>query len=436
MTAPRRNILQTARSLLFSLSGEGMQSGFHFALNLSLIKLLSAYDFGLFAIVFALGAVALNYLEALVSIPATVRIARLTRRSAIDYHDVAFGSVALTISAAMGVALALGLWFTLGHITAALAGGAFVTLWTLRHHVRSTVFARHEVTAATAADFSYAVCGIVFVALALAWPGHFSRVTGVLLALAAAHAAAIVIAFAVLRVRPRASLRRSIWQRYGGIRTDVGWSLVGVVTWSVQSQALLVLVAAFAGPAAWAPIAAGMVLLSPMRPAIVALINVFRPKFARALAEHRIAEVRTAMYSLTAMITLACLCAATLIWLGWPCIQAHLFAEKFAYAPMALIVALCGSSMLIALTYFVPLAMVQAAGDYRSIALATTFGAIAALSAVPILLSVTTVAWSLAGMAAGEAVCGAYLWFAAHRILRQRSAASHEPPVGASQARA
>ena len=68
----RRNLIQTARSVLFSLGGEGLQSGFHFVLNLTLIRLLSTYEFGSFAIAFALGAVAITYMNALVSIPATV----------------------------------------------------------------------------------------------------------------------------------------------------------------------------------------------------------------------------------------------------------------------------------------------------------------------------------------------------------------------------
>ena len=38
-----------------------------------------------------------------------------------------------------------------------------------------------------------------------------------------------------------------------------------------------------------------------------------------------------------------------------------------------------------------------------------------------ILLAVTSVAWSLAGFIAGEAVCGIYLWIAAQRILRERA---------------
>ena len=51
-------------------------------------------------------------------------------------------------------------------------------------------------------------------------------------------------------------------------------------------------------------------------------------------------------------------------------------------------------------------------------ALATTFGGIVGLATVSVLLNVTSVAWSLAGVVAGEAVCGIYLWIAARRILR------------------
>jgi len=380
-----RNLIQTARSVLFSLSGEGLQSSFHFALNLTLIRLLSTYEFGSFAIAFALGAVAITYMTALVSIPATVLMARLKRSGAVNYQDVVFGSVALVVSAAMGTAIGLGLWFVIGHAAAAFAAGAFVGLWTLRHHVRFAIFARHRIAAATASDFSYAASGIVFVIAALGMRAHISPVTGVLLALAGANLLAIIVAFRVLCVRPRVTFRRSVWRRYGAIRSDVAWSLVGVVTWSIQSQALLVLVAAIAGPAAYAPVAAGMVLLSPLRPAIWALINVARPKFAVALADGKTRQVSMILCSLCAIVALSCLAAGAVIWLGWAYLEAHIFDGKFSDAQMPLIVGLSGLSALIYLTYNVPLALIHAAGQYKPAALATTFGAVVGLTSVAIL---------------------------------------------------
>jgi hypothetical protein len=257
----------------------------------------------------------------------------------------------------------------------------------------------------------------------------------VLLALAGANLLAIVVAFRVLCLRPRVTFRPTVWRRYAAIRSDVAWSLVGVVTWSVQSQALLVLVAAFAGPAAYAPVAAGMVLLSPLRPAIWALINVARPKFAVALAQGKMRQVSAILYSLCAIVALSCLAAGVVIWLGWAYLEAHIFDGKFSDAQMPLIVGLSGLTVLAYLTYNVPLALIHAAGQYKPVALATTFGAVVGLTSVAILLKVASVPWSLAGMAAGEAVCGIYLAAAAIRILRQRAAPAWRkgtPPINAA----
>jgi O-antigen/teichoic acid export membrane protein len=86
----------------------------------------------------------------------------------------------------------------------------------------------------------------------------------------------------------------------------------------------------------------------------------------------------------------------------------------------------------------VPLALIQAAGHFRPVALATTFGALVGLCTVSILLSVTTVAWSILGVIAGEAVCGIYLWIAARRILRQHTAPAWKtaaPAAGIAEVR-
>ena len=76
------------------------------------------------------------------------------------------------------------------------------------------------------------------------------------------------------------------------------WSLVDATTWNVQSQALTFLVAAIAGPAAYAPVAAAIVLFSPLRPAISAVVNVFRPDFASALAARQYRRVTLTLYAL------------------------------------------------------------------------------------------------------------------------------------------
>ncbi len=416
-----RDIVRLGRNFLLSLGGEGLQSGFHFVLNLLLIRLLSPHDFGVFAIAFVLGGISLTYGNALVSTPAAVMMPRLKSRGAVDFQDVMLGSIALVISTGIAIIVAAGLWFATGQMAEAIAGGAFSGLWTLRNHVRSVMFARHAMISATLSDVSYTVTGVVSVGGVLLLLPDFPRLTGVLLALTAANIVGVLVALRAIGRPARVSFRRNVWRRYRAIWSDVAWSLVGTTTWAVQGQALVFLVAAIVGPAAYAPLAVGMVLFTPLRPAISAFINVFRPDFGTALAQGRLDRLRTTMRSIVALIILACVAVGGAIWLGWPLLETHLFAGKFDNAPMPLIVALSGIAVATYSAYNVPLALVQGAGEFRPVALATTYGAIVGLTSVSILLAVASVAWSLAGFIAGEVVCGIYLWISAQRILRERA---------------
>jgi len=49
---------QLVRRLVLMIGGEAMQSGFHFALNIALLHMLSAQGYGLFAIGMVMGGVA------------------------------------------------------------------------------------------------------------------------------------------------------------------------------------------------------------------------------------------------------------------------------------------------------------------------------------------------------------------------------------------
>lgn len=415
-----RDLIQLGRNFLLSFGGEGLQSGFHFLLTLLLIRLLSVHDFGIFAIAFVLGGIALTYGNAFVTVPATVRLARLKSPGSVDYLDVVFGSIALLVAIAAALLSALALWLTTDHALEALAGGAFAGSWTLRNHVRTVMFARRAIAASVASDFSYSAFGIAFVAL-LVWRSNVS-ITSVLWALATANVVAIAVALRAVN-RPRVSYRPRTASHYGAIWPDVRWSLVAATTWNVQSQALTFLVAAIAGPEAYAPVAAAIVLFSPLRPAISAVINVFRPDFAAALAARQYRRVTITLYSLYAIIALTCAAVGVAIWLGWPLIETYVFAGKFTDSAMPLIVGLTGLSVLIYSTYNAPLALIQASGAFKPVALATTFGGLVGLISVSTLLAVTSVAWSLAGVVAGEAVCGLCLWIAARRALRAHSPA-------------
>jgi O-antigen/teichoic acid export membrane protein len=422
-----RDLARSARNFILSLGGEGVQSGFHFILNLFLIRLLSAYDFGVFAIAFVIGGIAIAYGNAMVTVPAAVHIPRLKSPGAADYQDMMFGSIALLLSSAFAVVAAAGLLLTIRDVEESLAAGALTGLWTLRNHIRTVMLARHMAPAATVSDVSYTISGVGFIALAIFLNADGAQATSALWGLAAANLLAILVALRSLGRPIRVSFRRSVWRRYRAIWMDVAWSLFGTTTWNIQSQALTFLVAAIAGPAAYAPVAAGMLLFTPLRPAVNAFVNVFRADFVRALTQGRFRDLNLTLHAVCGVIVLACVAVGAGIWLIWPLLEAHVFAGKFTGASMPLIVALSGLSAVTYLTYNVPLALIQAAGHFKPVALATTLGGIVGLCATSLLLHVSTVAWSLAGVVAGEMACGIYLWISAQGILRQRTAPAWQP---------
>ena len=90
------------------LSGELIQSLFHFVLNILLVRELDAHDYGLFAIVFTVGAVGITYIRALVAVPATLHLARSLGRPAALGYDVMFGSGAALVSVLMAFAIGVG----------------------------------------------------------------------------------------------------------------------------------------------------------------------------------------------------------------------------------------------------------------------------------------------------------------------------------------
>lgn len=428
-------VLRLGRRFILSLGGEGTQSAFHFLLNLFLIRLLNAHDYGVFAIVFVLGGVALTYCNALVSVPTAVHLPRLRSPGAGRYQEVMLGSIALLFALAVGIAVATGLFLTLRDLEQSLAGGTFVGLWMLRNHVRTVLFAYKKNAIATLADVSYTIGGVAFVALMLRLHSVGAGATSAIWGLALANLLGIAVALFVRRSPLRVSYGSSVWRRYRKIWRDVGWSLVGTTTWTIQGQALAFLVAAFAGPSAYAPVAAGALLFSPLRPAVSAFINVFRTEFVVAVAEHRYRRLSAIVHAVAGAVALACMGVGVGFWLGWPLLEKYVFAGKFADASMPLVVTLSGVAATLFLTYAVPLTLIQAAGNFRAVAIATSLGAVTGLAVTSILLSVTSVAWSILGLVAGEAVCGVYLWLAARDVLRAAAAASAWQSANAVPAR-
>ncbi|WP_181703373.1 hypothetical protein [Chthonobacter albigriseus] len=390
--------LLPARMLHFGVmvGGEAIQSGFHFALNILLMHLLSARDYGIFALLMVIGGLGLTYVRSLTGMPATIRIARSTTRHAVTAYDITFGTAAVVISILAGgiAGLLLHLWLEAGQV----AGGAFVALWSLRSHLRSTFFARSRRVEATIGDLAFALSGAGGTALSL-WFGGDTLVH-IIEVLVVANLVGIVVMLALVRQPVRLSFRRAARRRYGAIWRQLVWSSLGITTSNLQAQGIAFLVTATSGPAAYAPIAAAMVFFAPLRLVSTALVNLTQPELSSLLSRGQTEAAKGLIRYWTLIV-----CAGTVAYGAMAAaVTPFIHTPALQDAP---VFALCFFAWVIytaALLYVVPWAALEVLGDFRAIAITTFVAAVTSLTSVILLLWLVPTAYALAGAAVSELV--------------------------------
>ena len=390
------------RRLTLVLGGEAMQSGLHFGLNLALIALLPAQDYGTFAFTLVLGGVGLTYVRSLTAMPASTYIGRARNAVAANFYEGAFGAAALALCAAMAV-IAGAVLATFGE-KAALSGAAVVGLWSLRSHLRTIGFARRHAIAVTVGDAAFAATGALASAAAL----HFAsdRLEGVLLALALANVAG-ALALSVMRgAAPLVDFGRRARRFYLSLAWRLAWSLYSVTAVILQGQGVAFLVVAFAGPAAFAPIAAMMAFFAPLRIFALSLGNMLQPEISRLAADANEAGWREMRKTWTLR---ACLIALVYGEIGFAVIP-HLHLRSVQHQPIIFVALLAWALYATVLAYLLPRILLEARLRFREIAFVTTIGAAVGLAVTVVILAVAPPAYAIFGAVLGEAVVGAATW--------------------------
>jgi O-antigen/teichoic acid export membrane protein len=210
--------------------------------------------------------------------------------------------------------------------------------------------------------------------------------------------------------RIRVSFRARTFRRYGRFLPAILWSLAGVGTAIVQGQSQMLLVAGIAGPAAFAPIAAGFVLASPIRVLNGSVVNVLLPELSRRSETRDAASIHRLLILSAQCPLLFGLAYGACLLLAWPLARSVLYAKQFADEPMGLIVTM---AWLTAMTYtaYQPFrALAQSQSRFRDITLATLAGGVTGFVAVLLLLLTFSPATSTGGLLVGEATTMFLLW--------------------------
>ena len=209
-------------------------------------------------------------------------------------------------------------------------------------------------------------------------------------------------------------------RRYRRLWRSFAWSVAATATANLQGQGPMLLVGLLAGPAAYAPIAAVLVLFSPLRLLGTVVVNLTQPEMARLIAAGEARRLRLVAAAGSAVLTAACLAyGAALLLLAGP-IEAHLFAGHFAREPFALIVALVFATVTLTMLYAGPKTLLETRRGFRSLAAMALASAGLGMSLVAALVVLVAPAWSMAGVAASEIVVLIWCW---RSVLHGREAA-------------
>ena len=354
------------RRLVLGLGGEGMQSGLHFALNLTLVALLPPHDYGVFAFTLVLGGVGLTYVRSLTAMPASIYIGRARRDTFSDFYEGAFRAAALVWCFVMGAiaGLILSAWSD----SAACSGGAVVGLWSLRSHSRTVGFALRRPGAVTLGDAVFAATGAAGSALALGYAAD--RLQGVLLALAFANFAGAATILIARGAAPRLDFGRRARHFYFRLALRLVWSLFSVTAVILQGQGLSFLVVGVAGPAAYAPIAAMIAFFAPLRIFAFSLGNMLQPEISRLAANGDDAGWRALRTTWTLRATALALLYGDL-GLG---IIPRLHLRSVQGQPVLFIAIFAWTLYAIVLGYLMPRLLLEARMRFREVAVLTTMG--------------------------------------------------------------
>ena len=390
-----------------------------FALSLSLLKLLPPADFGRFAFLLVLANFSTGVWSALFCAPLPILLHEGDR--------VARDGVLRTLfSTNLLVALAAGLFFAgmaaavgMSPLATALFAG-FGAIALLRWFARAYAYATGAPIRVVLSDFLYST--LLLLCLGTMLLGHLGSLTfaygalfgSVTLALAPFGPRYLIDQFGRFSARAVPGYAM-MWRRFSG------WSLLGVLTTEATANSHAYLVTALLGPAAFAPIAASALAMRPMSVAINALTEYERAQMARQIAEGRLDETTSSIRHFRLALAAA--------WIG----TVGLVATVAVIAPRAIIpprydLAFVGTGMAlwmvvagIRMGRTPESALLQGAGAFRPLALASVWSAGVSVVAVVILLLMGGPLWSIVGIGGGELIYAMWIWRQARRWRERTS---------------
>lgn len=400
-------------------------AGAQFALSLALLRTLPPDQFGVFSFLLVTSQFSAGLLGALFCAPLPVLVARRQPDRQPRMLSALFG--ANLVGAAFAFLVFGVLAARLGtSAVAVVLFAAYAAVSLLRWFARTYAYATGRPLRTMWSDLVYSGALLAGTAIAfLKGSGTLDAAFGALLV----GAAAGMLPFGAAHLRRQCAWTSfDVLRDYGVVwREHSSWSLLGVVTTEATANAHVYLVTALSGPSVFAPVAASALLIRPIQVAMNALMEFERAQMAAQIGDRRIAAAGASVRFFRLMLTAAWTVTAAAALLILAARPGLLFPSHYDLAALRLGAALWLGVAGIRLWRTPESALLQAAGAFKPLALASVASAGVSVAAVWALLSAFGVIWSIAGIGFGEAVFAWCTWRQARRWRIQAMAA--QPPV-------
>ena len=377
----------------------------HLAVQLFSIHHLGTSAIGTLAFLLVIIQFGYGLSNALVSTPYTIAVNQTDGgdRAGFDF----FFPVNLMLSLSQGLICAAIAWATASP-QAALMFGLAGTLSLIRWFGRSNAYAHHAPARAARSDLAYA--GTIVAGLLIATRTG-ADITGIGAMLVAASLVGLLpFGLAYLRrhaaMGPGRALRayRPVW------RDQSAWTLVGVLSTEATSNSHSYIVTLLAGPAAFAPVAVGMLFFRPVNVCITALTQLERPRMTRAVAngdhDAAIKAERIFMGALVFLWLCTCVLAAVVLY-GFPSL---ILKPTLDHRLVATAVALCALLSLVQCIQTPMSVLTQARRAFRPLAAQSLRSCGVGIVAVTLLTLAVAPIFSIAGVVLSQLVMMLGIW--------------------------
>lgn len=436
--SPRRRLFQFgarifAHRYAVAAADQVAISLFNFAVTFSLIRLLSAPDFGTYGLWIAAVNLAIGVQAALVCTSLGVHAPAQPDEASRQRLEGALGTVNLLLVAlACLTVLAVTLfgeadWIP-GSLIAKLAIPAFIATELYREYSRSMAFGRDDLPLLLMVDAPYIAITAAFIGAMLLWPEHLASLGQVFIGLTLGGLVGRFFAW----LRLRGSLPWRGWtEAYRSVFGESMWMLAGAVCTHIHARSYAYITAGLVGLAQLASINAVGLLFRPGQTMLIAWQRATLPQLANlwAARDYRAYDRRLLTALLAAGVGFGLWCG--LLWLGWGLIERYLLGAKYPDALLLLLPWAIFSGQE-AITGILATGL-QAIREFRFLAFVTIVSAPVSAAATIGLTLWHGYTWTVYGLAIGTALNLAMM---AGRLLRLRRRAAPDPIARADDAAA